>query len=83
VTDPTKPNLESFTRTETGEGTELHSLRVPAAVWRDAKRRSKEDSIVMNKLITELLEGYGRGVYKLPATSVAVTRTYPEQPDQR
>lgn len=82
MTDATQPSSDSFTRIESGEGTELHSLRVPTVIWHDAKARAKEDNILMNKLITELLEGYGRGVYLLPATTTAVTRTYPPQPPQ-
>jgi hypothetical protein len=80
MADPTQSGSQSFTRKERSEGNDLHSARVPSATWDDAKARAAKEGIVMNRLIIELLEGYAHGVYKLPTTTVATTRTYPPQP---
>ena len=56
------------------------SLRVPTVTWDEAKARAADEGVLMNRVILELLEGYARGIYKLPTTNVEITRTYPPQP---
>ncbi|RWR24867.1 hypothetical protein D8Y24_04405 [Agrococcus lahaulensis] len=57
------------------------SLRVPTALWDDAKAKAEREGVVMNRLITELIEGWVHGVYRLPtAERVTVTKTYPAHP---
>lgn len=69
-----------------GKGTSstaTHSVRAPNDTWARAQQRAQREGVVMNRLIVELLEGYSRGVYRLPKKQVEVVRTYaaPSQPE--
>lgn len=79
-----RPQVRSRTTTTRERGVETtisRSLRVPTALWEDAQSKAAEDGVLMNRVITELIEGYVHGVYKLPTTtSLTVTKTYPPQP---
>lgn len=62
-----------------GKGTSstaTHSIRTPNDTWARAQARAARDGVVMNRAIVELLEGYARGVYRLPKKQVEVVRTY-------
>lgn len=48
------------------EKSRSHSVRTTDEIWERARKRSRADSISMNAMINELLEGYGRGLIDLP-----------------
>jgi hypothetical protein len=63
-------------------GSVLRSVRVPTPIWDDARARAKNNGVVTNRLMVDLLEGFTKGSYRLPAVSTTVTRTYPAQPER-
>lgn len=48
------------------EKSRSHSVRTTDEIWERARKRSRTDTISMNAMINELLEGYGRGLIDLP-----------------
>ena len=49
-----------------------HSIRCHNDVWEEAKRRAKLEGTVINTVLEEILEGYGKGLINLPK----VTKSY-------
>lgn len=49
-----------------------HSIRCHDDVWETAKRRATQEGIVLNTVLEEILEGYGKGLINLPK----VTKSY-------
>ncbi len=45
------------------------SVRIPVALKGAAKEKATNDGVLLNTVITELLEGYVRGAYVLPKVS--------------
>lgn len=46
--------------------TASHSVRTRNDLWAAAKRRAEAEGTTLNEAINELLEGYARGMIKLP-----------------
>lgn len=42
------------------------SVRIPQNVWDIARKRATEEGTTITAAVTDLLEGYARGVYELP-----------------
>lgn len=69
------------TRTTRRKGvvtTTVHAVRAPNDIWAAAEKRAEREGIKMNRLIVELLEGYGRKIYRLPQQKVETVRVYGE-----
>lgn len=49
-----------------------HSIRCHDDVWEKARRRADSDSVTINAVLEEILEGYGDGLINLPK----VTKSY-------
>ena len=60
------------------ETTASHSVRTPNDTWAGAVTKAKREGLAINRVIIELLEGYRRGVYKLPKRSQETVRVYPQ-----
>jgi len=60
------------------ETTASHSVRSPNDTWGRATGRARREGQTINRVIVELLEGYARGVYRLPKRKVETVRVYPE-----
>lgn len=69
------------TPAKTGKGkketTSSHSVRTPNVTWAKATTRAGREGVPINRVIIELLEGYIRGVYRLPDRQTQVVRNYP------
>jgi len=61
------------------ESTASHSVRTPNETWARASARARRDGVKMNRAIIELLEGYARGIYRLPKKRVKIEREYGHQ----
>lgn len=59
--------------------TRPHSVRTTESLWLAAKRRTDQEGVSMTYMITELLDGYQRGLMKLPR-AVAGDSTAKRQP---
>jgi hypothetical protein len=70
----------STAKTRAAESTSSHSVRTPNDTWARANARAKRDGVKMNRVIIELLEGYARGIYRLPKKRVKVERDYGHRP---
>lgn len=46
--------------------TKPHSIRTTESLWLSAKRRADGEDVTMGYMITELMEGYARGLMTLP-----------------
>lgn len=42
------------------------SVRIPQNVWDKARQRATAEGTTITGAVTDLLEGYARGVYELP-----------------
>ncbi|WP_425846319.1 hypothetical protein [Agrococcus sp. TSP3-2-1] len=82
MTEEAQTHSRTYAKPERGvESTISRSLRVPIELWEAAQAKAAADGVLTNRVITELLEGYVHGVYKLPtSTTLTVTKTYPPQP---
>lgn len=49
--------------------TKPHSVRTTESQWLSAKRRADDEGVTMGHMITELMEGYARGLMDLPKTA--------------
>jgi hypothetical protein len=58
------------------ESTASHSVRTPKETWAGATARARREGLTINRVLIELLEGYRRGVYRLPKRQTEVVRTY-------
>lgn len=58
------------------ETTSSHSLRTPNDLWARATARARRDNLPINRVLIELLEGYARGIYRLPKKQVETVRVY-------
>lgn len=48
-----------------------HSVRTTDSLWLSAERRARSEGVTMGFMVTELLEGYSRGILTLPKPSGA------------
>ena len=60
------------------ESTASHSVRTPNDTWARATARARREGLTINRVLIELLEGYNRGVYRLPKRQVETVRVYPQ-----
>lgn len=63
------------------ETTASHAVRTPNELWARAKARAARDGLAINRVIIELLEGYTRGIYRLPKRRTVEEREYGAQPE--
>lgn len=56
-----------------GARTTPHSVRTTESLWLSAKRRADSEGVTMGYMITELMEGYARGLMTLPKTKAGKT----------
>ena len=59
------------------ETTASHSVRAPNDTWARSTGRARREGLTINRVIIELLEGYARGVYRLPKRQTETVRVYP------
>jgi hypothetical protein len=50
----------------------VHSIRCTDELWTNAKARADREGVTMNYVITEIMEGYARGLMDLPV----ITKTF-------
>lgn len=58
------------------ETTGSHSVRTPNDTWARSTARAVREGLTINRVIIELLEGYARGIYRLPKRQVETVRVY-------
>lgn len=58
------------TAPQTKQTTRPHSVRTTESLWLSAKRRADQDGVSMTYMLSELLDGYQRGLVNLPARQV-------------
>lgn len=68
---------EATTKKKSVLTTASHSLRAPNDVWAGATLRAEREGVAINRVIIELLEGYRRGIFKLPKRISKTERVYP------
>lgn len=49
--------------------TRPHSVRTTESLWLSAKRRADQDGVSMTYMISEILDGYQRGLVNLPSAN--------------
>jgi len=57
--------------------TSVHGVRTPDEIWAKAKQRAASEGVVLNHVINEILEGYGRGLINPPKIVKQYSRPTP------
>jgi hypothetical protein len=58
------------------ESTESGSVRAPKTTWAGFRAKAVREGRKPNRVLIELMEGYRRGVYKLPTVKTVEQRVY-------
>jgi len=56
-----------------------HAIRCSDARWMKAQRRAESEGVTMTLMISELLDGYGRGLVKLPPAGLGPKEVGPRE----
>lgn len=60
--------MQSQTQRARAARTTPHSVRTTESLWLSAKRRADSEGVSMGTMVSELLEGYSKGLVTLPKT---------------